>query len=348
MKFITSNGESRGGLARESPVPLTAQETRDLKRAERKIAAGLKSFLEVGMALKEIRDKRLYRQHYRTFEEYVSQRWDISRPRAYELCAASEVIADLSGVPDIPVLPQNEAQANPLARLKTATHRKRAWRMALKSASQKSRPVTAKDTEEAVNELSDKIDTSPVDGVPVLDRVDGIRAAYADPPYVGQAKKRYRCEEVDHRELIERLETYDAWALSLSSTSLRQVLPLCPDDVRVAAWVKPFAAFKPNVNPAFAWEPVILKLARPRTRHQPTMRDWVSANITLERGLCGVKPDDFSFWLFEVLNLRPGDQFFDLYEGSGAVTRAFRRWLALKREIPAPNNGGRRGVSSRR
>jgi hypothetical protein len=33
----------------------------------------LKSFLEAGLALKEIRDKRLYRQDYRTFEDYVSR-----------------------------------------------------------------------------------------------------------------------------------------------------------------------------------------------------------------------------------------------------------------------------------
>src|ERR1035437_10391265 len=111
---------------------LSAREKRDLEKAERKIATGLKSFLEVGLALKKIRDNRLYRQDYRTFEDYVVARWDFSRPRAYELCTASEFMADLSGNPDIRSLPENEAQANPLTRLKTATHRKRAWRMALR------------------------------------------------------------------------------------------------------------------------------------------------------------------------------------------------------------------------
>src|SRR5208282_5223367 len=64
-----------------------------------------------------------------------------------------------------------------------------------------------------------------------------------------QARRRYACPEIDHAELIERLETYDAWALSLSSTSLPEVLPLCPEGVRVGAWVKPFCSFRPNVNP---------------------------------------------------------------------------------------------------
>jgi hypothetical protein len=149
------------------PASLTTLEQRELGRAERTIARGLRSFLVVGMALKEIRDKRLYRQHYRTFEDYVVERWDFSRPRAYELCAASEVMADLSGIPVIRFLPVNEAQANPLTRLKNATHRKRAWRMALKTALQKGRPVTARDAEEAVWLLSETIEPTPVNGVPI-------------------------------------------------------------------------------------------------------------------------------------------------------------------------------------
>ena len=63
------------------------------------------------MALKEIRDKRLYRQHYDTFEEYCIRRWELSRPRACELCAASEVVADLSAIADNVLLPESEAQS---------------------------------------------------------------------------------------------------------------------------------------------------------------------------------------------------------------------------------------------
>jgi hypothetical protein len=108
---------------------LTTREQRELGRAERTIARGLNSFLEVGLALKAIRDQRLYCQQYDTFEEYCIRRWDFSRIRAYQICAASEVVADLSTIVNIP-LPGNEAQARPMACLKTAKHRRRAWRMA--------------------------------------------------------------------------------------------------------------------------------------------------------------------------------------------------------------------------
>lgn len=114
-----------------------------------------------------------------------------------------------------------------------------------------------------------------------------LSVAYADPPYIGQAKRHYshdpNCAEVDHEQLIALLEMHDGWALSCSSPSLQQILAMCPKDVRVGAWVKPFCAFKVNVNPAYAWEPVIFKPARKRGRKQRTVRDWVSVGITLKR-----------------------------------------------------------------
>ena len=154
-----------------------------------------------------------------------------------------------------------------------------------------------------------------------------MRIAYADPPYIGQAKRHYQSEEVDHAALIKTMtEQYDCWALSCSTPSLREILNLCPTTVRVAAWVKPFAIFKPNVNPAYAWEPVIFCGARKRTRTELTVRDWVNANITLKRGLVGAKPEAFCMWLFALLGAQPTDEFSDLFPSTGAVTRAWERF----------------------
>jgi hypothetical protein len=168
-----------------------------------------------------------------------------------------------------------------------------------------------------------------------------MRFAYADPPYLGQSHKHYRNEptfagEVDHAALIGRLvsEYPDGWALSCSSPSLRTLLPLCPDDVRVMAWVKPFAIYKPNVNPAYAWEPVIVRGGgRKRTRKEPTVRDWVAANVTLRRGLSGVKPDAFCRWVFAVLGAHPDDALDDLFPGSGAVIAAWQTFRQTQNPV---------------
>ena len=174
-----------------------------------------------------------------------------------------------------------------------------------------------------------------------------MRIAYADPPYPGQAEKHYgddpRCAEVDHAELIARLDRdYDGWALSSGAdlAAMRLVVPLLPDGVRVCPWVKPFASFKPNVTLAYAWEPIYVKPARRRGRDLPTVRDWVSANITLKRGLSGVKPDPVCFWLFEALGMERGDDFDDLFLGSGAVTEAWAVWSGAPRAIQTALFGG--------
>ena len=130
-----------------------------------------------------------------------------------------------------------------------------------------------------------------------------MKFAYADPPYLGcgslYAKLHPEAMIWDdpetHRALINRLcrEFPDSWALSLHSPSLRTILPMCPEDVRVMAWVKPFAAFKANVNPAYAWEPVIVRGGRKRTRWEDKIRDWVCERIMMKKGVPGAKPRDF-------------------------------------------------------
>ena len=165
-----------------------------------------------------------------------------------------------------------------------------------------------------------------------------MKAAYADPPYLGCAEKHYgalhdQASDYDdpdtHRALIRRLcDEFDCWALSLHEPSLRTILAMCPKDVRVGAWVKPFAAFKANVTRAYTWEPVIFRFARARTRDQATWRDFVSEPITMRRGFPGAKPERFCVWIFEGLNLQMEDEFHDLFPGSGAVGQAWERWLA--------------------
>ena len=163
------------------------------------------------------------------------------------------------------------------------------------------------------------------------------RFAYADPPYLGLAAKFYGHLHPDaadydqpetHQRLINRMTAeYDGWAMSLHSPSLRTILPMCPDDARVMAWVKPFCSFKPGVGVAYAWEPVIVWGGRKRTRQQQTVRDWVDVNITLRKGFTGAKPPAFVWWLLDVLNVQRGDTVDDLFPGSGAVQAALDAWF---------------------
>lgn len=163
-----------------------------------------------------------------------------------------------------------------------------------------------------------------------------MRIAYADPPYPGKAY-RYKdhpdfAGEVDHEMLILSLQEYDGWVLHTKSTALRELLPLCPEEVRVMAWVKPFAAFKRNVSVAYAWEPVIVKAVRkPVVSGRIVMRDWISECMTLQKGLVGAKPEAVCRWAFEVVGAEPTDELVDLFPGTGAVTKAWAAWCAQMR-----------------
>lgn len=89
--------------------PLTIDEQQMLERCELIIGQGLQTYVEVGRALTTIREGKLYRQHYDTWEEYCVDRWGMSRSRAYQLMDASKVAADLSTMVDNP--PTNEREA---------------------------------------------------------------------------------------------------------------------------------------------------------------------------------------------------------------------------------------------
>jgi hypothetical protein len=175
-----------------------------------------------------------------------------------------------------------------------------------------------------------------------------MKFAYADPPYLGQGVKHYGDRHADaadcdtlewHAALVERLskEFPDGWALSLHTPSLKVMLNLCPDDVRVGAWVKPFAAYKANVTRAFAWEPVIFRGGRSIPRTEPTVRDFiieapaVAEPIAMRKGFPGAKPARVCWWVFEFLGMQADDELVDMFPGSGAVGEAHEAWLDAKR-----------------
>ena len=88
-----------------------------LSELERVVEAGLATFVQVGLALSEIRDRCLYRKTHPSFAAYLAERWEprISRRYAYNLIEAAEV-AQLCAAAHIEP-PANEAQARELARL---------------------------------------------------------------------------------------------------------------------------------------------------------------------------------------------------------------------------------------
>ena len=117
------------------------------------IKENMKCFYEIGLALKEIRDNRLYREFSDTFEKFCRDHMNISRAHAYRQIASAEVMKNLSPIGDI--FPLNESQTRFLTKLEP-NEQKLAWQCALDIARAKSGQVTSFDIAEAVDLVKKK------------------------------------------------------------------------------------------------------------------------------------------------------------------------------------------------
>jgi hypothetical protein len=131
-------------VAYRAGSPKHAQHVRSrLAELEAVIERGMAAFVEMGKALAEVRDSRLYELDFPMFEDYCRERWGVSRTRAYQLIDAARV----STIVDVP----NEAQARELAPLlKQGTETiAKVW----EKVQERNEPVTAKVVREVVAEV---------------------------------------------------------------------------------------------------------------------------------------------------------------------------------------------------
>ena len=70
---------------------MSIREAARLAELEKTISKGKKTFVDVGLALAEIRDLRLYKREYDSFSEYCQAKWGWTRQHAYRLIEAAPV-----------------------------------------------------------------------------------------------------------------------------------------------------------------------------------------------------------------------------------------------------------------
>jgi len=132
---------------------MQVKEQQRFKKLMKTIKNNMKCFYEIGLALKEIRDKRLYREFGDTFEKFCRDHMNISRIYAYRQIVAAEVIKNLLPIGNI--LPLNESQTRPLTKL-ASNEQKLAWQYALDIANSESRQVTSLDVIKAIDSVKTK------------------------------------------------------------------------------------------------------------------------------------------------------------------------------------------------
>lgn len=116
---------------------LTEDEERERHRLEIKVE---RAFYEAGVALRQLRDKKLYRSTHQTFEEYCKDRFGYHRRHSYQLIDAAVVVENLCAIgaqknsdSGKEILPTSERQVRPLTKLEPA-QQIIAWQQAVESA----------------------------------------------------------------------------------------------------------------------------------------------------------------------------------------------------------------------
>ena len=167
-----------------APLPAASMETASLPDLEAVIERGQQTFYEVGAALLTIRDRRLYREAHATFEDYCRERWDFSRPRAYQLIDAAQVTGLLSTTVDTP-LPASESQARELAPLKDEPEAVAAvWQEVTEHAEETGEKITAAAVRAVVREHLEppepesaaRAETQSVVTIPIPARLSGLKS----------------------------------------------------------------------------------------------------------------------------------------------------------------------------
>lgn len=132
-------------VEQEQSASLSAPEDQELQDCETVIRRGWDTFVEVGLALARIRDRRLYRKEFSTFEAYCREKWQYGHSQAYYLISAAAVVTELSTIVDIPK-PIHESQVRPLIGL-TPDQACAAWKKAVENA--EGRVIAARIVKEA-------------------------------------------------------------------------------------------------------------------------------------------------------------------------------------------------------
>ncbi len=130
---------------------LTVIENQRLDQLEDIVSKNLRAYYEVGIALLEIRESRLYRNGYETFEDYCRDRWDMGINYSEKIMNSAKVIDNLKSRTNGTTQPQSERQTRPLTRL-SAPLQIEAWKKAVETAPEGK--ITAKHIEAVVVQVT--------------------------------------------------------------------------------------------------------------------------------------------------------------------------------------------------
>ncbi len=206
-QMVTELTEELGGETPETIVTvetsatkieeLTEDEEKERHRLELKVE---RAFVEAGAALRQLRDRRLYRSTHKTFEEYCQDRFRFQRRHCYQLIDAAGVVDNLCAN-GAQILPTSERQVRFLTKLKPIEQCS-TWQKAVEKAD--GRVPNGKIVKGIIEQLKNKSltlasDFCQVGDVFTLTRLEGAERKYNGCWAIAQ----------EHRNFTIAVDVYD-------------------------------------------------------------------------------------------------------------------------------------------
>jgi len=203
---------------------LIKEERELLQKHETTIKKGLNTFVEVGQALLEIRENKLYRIEYKTFEEYCQEKWQIKSSRSYQLIDASVFVKNLHNCGQ---KPKTESQVRPLTSLEPEVQNA-VWQETVEKHGEN---ITAKKVQEVANdwkETSQEIKQQKNEGVfvaatekDILQKAKEIKAKKAEEykqKIVDRIENKVSETKIskEEKELIEKLSNGETIVININ------------------------------------------------------------------------------------------------------------------------------------
>jgi N6-adenosine-specific RNA methylase IME4 len=301
-----------------APPKLSVEEAERLAQLERVVAAGFDAFVEVASALVQIRDLRLYRANYRSFEDYARDRWGLARRTAYGYIEAARV---LPNVPPEAQLSLTHLRA--LAPLSAQGQRELAPVVS---------EMTVTQARRVIREWREQ-QRAPHEELPLPPLPDGaFRTIVADPPW------RY---EADYGQGLARdayptmtkgeIESIPVGGLAADDAHLYlwTTVAKVPDAIAICAgWGFEFKSLitwiKPGLGMGTWWrvstEHIVFGV-RGRLKTQPNLRNWFEA----PRSRHSRKPDE----AYELIERASPGPYIDLF-----ARRERDGWTCWGNELP--------------
>ncbi|BAB78323.1 hypothetical protein ACN23B_28160 (plasmid) [Anabaena sp. FACHB-709] len=196
---------------------MTEEEQRDRLNLERKVE---RAFVEAGKALMELRDRRLYRNTHKTFEEYCRDRFGYSRDAAYLKMSATNVYENIqkhlpTNGRQIP-MPTNERQLRSLAKAELEPKvQAKVWRQAVQEA--KGKTPSGRIVQDVIDRIRDRTSVPnpyQVGEICVLHPKDnpdlrGKSGYWGVVTHVGEYSCTVKCWDGDYTAKVEHLKSLE-------------------------------------------------------------------------------------------------------------------------------------------